>query len=180
MRETTIRVSATKRMEQGFHHRRMELCSSIGGWSSVLPSEDGKVFLPAPSEHRTTFPLRNWWMATVFFLLRDGTRFPLHYQRMEHGSIPLPRWRMEQGFHATLEVWATQPSKDGKQCLLLHIRIGQVFAPLPAIGRHFRTGASAIEEWNRVSTSEDGMEFLRRHWRMEEYYLHSANDGTRF
>jgi hypothetical protein len=88
------------------------------------------VFLPAPSEHRTTLPLL-YTMETGFLLLGDGTRFPLHHQRMEHGSIPLPNWRMEQGFDT------------GWGMFSLHYR---------RLEGHFRTGASASEEWNRVST----------------------------
>jgi hypothetical protein len=112
MRETTIRVSAKGGWDR---------VSTIGGWNSLLPSEDGKVLLTAPSEHRITFPL--------------------YQRRMEKGIF---YWGMEHGFLSTITEWnrvSTPPWKSGplnhrriENGIPYNIRMGKVFALRSATG----------------------------------------------
>jgi hypothetical protein len=110
------------KLQSGFPPQRgWDRVSTIGGWNIALPSEDGTVFLPAPLEHRTTLPLL-YTMETGFLPLGDGTRFPLHHQRMEHGSIPLPQEdgtgfprQLRSLSHSSIEGWnsvSTPPYRD--------------------------------------------------------------------
>ncbi len=151
MRETTIRVSATKRTEQGFHHRWM--------WNSVLPSENKTVFLPAPSEHRTTFPL----LYTIVELKRGFS-----FGGMEHGFFfTIREWNMVlfqiggwnrvsthdgAGFRSTTSDWKN----------ILGLRL------------------PPVKNGTGFPLSEDGTWFLCHHWRMEENFFHSAYGGTGF
>ncbi len=110
-------------------HRRMEQCSSIGGWKSVSTSTigaqnnisatqlvNGNGFFSFKGWNTVSSPLSEngtWFYSSS--TLENGTGFPRHQE------------------------WATPLSKDGKRCLLRHKRIGQVFAPQPAIsGRTFQ------------------------------------------
>ena len=123
----------------------------------------------------------------------------VYNRRMETGFF---YWEMEHGFLSTIREW-------NMVLFLFHIGGWNRFSTPPSLGHSIIEGwktvstppckdgvgfRSTTSDWKDIlgmglpplkngtgfPLSEDGTGFPRHHWRLEENFLHSAIDGTRF